>query len=115
MPSYLKQGAAGEVRLTTCIDYGLTSPAAPILDVAQHLLDRRGHPSSKEGQRPFSKVCPKCPNSRGAHNCSHNRTSTISLPDTFPLTSWAALASRVYPIGHASSWRWRPPSHLDGY
>jgi hypothetical protein len=47
MPRYLRQGAAGEVRLLS--KPYLTSPAAPISGGSVALLNRRGRPSSKEG------------------------------------------------------------------
>jgi hypothetical protein len=47
MSRYLCQGAAGEVR--TLLQQGFDLPGRAEFKVALHLLDRRGHPSSKEG------------------------------------------------------------------
>src|SRR5215468_1628284 len=49
MSRYLKQGAAGEVR--TALQHWSDLPGRAESKVALHLLDRRGHPSSKEGNR----------------------------------------------------------------
>src|SRR5262249_56809952 len=43
-------------RSEPCCNSGLTSPAAPNLKVALQLLDRRGHPCSKEGIRRLLKI-----------------------------------------------------------
>jgi hypothetical protein len=51
MSRYLKQGAAGEVR--TLLQQWFDLPGRAESKVALHLLDRRGHPSSKEGNRTF--------------------------------------------------------------
>jgi len=47
MSRYLSQGAAGEVR--TLLQQWFDLPGHAEFKVALHLLDRRGHPSSKEG------------------------------------------------------------------
>jgi hypothetical protein len=53
MSRYLKQGAAGEVR--TFLPQWFDLPGRAESKVALHLLDRRGHPSSKEGNRALSR------------------------------------------------------------
>jgi hypothetical protein len=52
MSRYLRWGAAGEVRTRLQQWYDL--PGRAESNVALHLLDRRGRPSSKEGNRLFS-------------------------------------------------------------
>src|SRR5215468_3796431 len=53
MSRYPKQGAAGEVR--TLLPQWFDLPGRAESKVALHLIDRRGHPSSKEGNRGFSR------------------------------------------------------------
>jgi len=52
MSRYLEKGAAGEVR--PLLHQGFDLPGRAECKVALHVLNRRGHPSSKEGKTPVS-------------------------------------------------------------
>ena len=56
MSRYLKQGAAGEVG--TLMQRWFDLPGRAEFKVALHLLDRRGHPSSKEGKESIQESSP---------------------------------------------------------
>jgi hypothetical protein len=61
MSRYLKVGHSGEIiRLVAPSDF----PGRAEFKVAWHLLDRRGHPSSKEGKNTWFKLIPFLDNSR---------------------------------------------------
>src|SRR5215468_10662340 len=85
MSRYLKIGRSGEVRHLYQLSNLSDLPVSAESEVALHLLDRRCHPSSKEGNRLFSPYLRSAPYL--LENVSYNSVCLFFSSTGFPATN----------------------------